>query len=284
VTLVRCQNLKWVSFLLVFSLFLGTSPLVARASTKVIPPIATKIIKVEVTGDKVNLRAAPNTSGKILNQSNISDLEGATFLLVDATPILNNSDKSRWYKILFIPPFGPMYSNEGTRWNITQVNKLSKYDFSYAYISAKFVKEAPLDTWEKEDIAWFKQGRPPRLKIGDGLPLLKKYYPNLYKLTTTKTQMRLSKQPRHNAETFVLPKGTRLVDPYGFEWIGTDSPNQLLGYHVDLEEKQWIALVDGKNYQVIGWREFNPSFEEDFKWDDINDYDAFVKEFILDLQ
>ena len=185
---------------------------------------AQDVIKIVVTGDNVNIRSAPSSKGKVYAQAS----NGEEFL-VDPVLIQDNSDKSTWYKILF-------YVSEMDG-SIFQAHKLPTYDFSYPYISTRFVKKEPLDEDNKNALDYFNRGRPLNIHVGDDL--------SSYSLDTEsyvlQVPITLRKEPKANADTIVLPVGTVVLV----------CPNEL-GIYYDMDEECWFYLMD-ENQKLIGW-------------------------------
>ena len=96
---------------------------------------AQDVVRVVVTGDNVSIRSEPISKGKVHTQAS----DGEVFL-VDPVSVRDRSDNSEWYKILF--------STSVMDDTIFQAHKLPAYDFSYPYISAKFVRKAPLTDYD----------------------------------------------------------------------------------------------------------------------------------------
>jgi hypothetical protein len=214
------------------------------------------LIEITVTGENVNLRATPSMKGKVVARATTNgyDTEGIYGIFIaEASPIVDNSDKSKWYKILFIN-----YYWGGLR----QAQKSSNFNFSDLYVNAKFVTTDPLSVFDRDELEWLKQGRPVRFNVGDGIEKLKKDAAiknsgsaGTYRITPTTSPLTLYKQPQLDAQTFVLPSGSRIVDPddWGSYASGSVFKPTPLGYYINMEDEHWIAIVDGNNQQVIGW-------------------------------
>ncbi|MCL2010870.1 MAG: hypothetical protein FWG71_10075, partial [Synergistaceae bacterium] len=186
---------------------------------------AQDVIGGVVTGDNVNIRSAPSSRGKALAQA----AEGDTFL-VDPVPIRDGSDNSEWYKILF--------STSIMDDTIYQAHKLSQYDFSYPYISARFVRKEPLTDYQQRQLDYLAQGRPVRLKVGDDMS---EYwdYTAPYELKTPAT---LRRDPKTDSEQITLPVGTVIIFNDATEW----------DFYHDMEETPWIWVM-GENKTILGW-------------------------------
>ena len=183
------------------------------------------VIKAVVAAVNVNIRSAPSSKGKIHAQAS----SGEEFL-VDPLPVRDGSDGSEWYKILF--------STNAMNGTIFQAHKLSKYDFSHPYISAKFVRQEPLTDYEQRQLDYLEQGRPVRVKVGDDFSEYLEYVAP-YVLKTPAT---LRVDPQADADTITLPAGTVIVFNDATEW---DPYN-------DMEETPWLYVI-GENKKLLGW-------------------------------
>jgi hypothetical protein len=210
-----------------------------------------RLVKMAVIVDGAELRAEPRSKGKVLARADTEGINSFDILFVDPVLIQDKSDNSRWYKVLF--------TSDTWSGGFSQPNKISYLGFSYLYVNAKHVRKAPLTKEEKEHIAWFKRGRPPRFQVGDSLSKVKDIEKRIagveggYRLAVTQAPATLYKEPRPDAVTFTLPKGSKIVDPY--EWsvyAGTDLGWAVGGY-IDMEEDVWTAIFDGKSLKIIGW-------------------------------
>ena len=172
---------------------------------------AGRVVRMSVTGKNVNLRNQPSMKGKVVAQASPSN-EGEHWdiFYFDAAPIEDKQDGSVWYKILFIPAW-----SAGRRGIITQIDKIPESGFSYLYVNSKFLKENQTDENSKAELEYeleyFKQGRPPLLKVGDGISEIKKhnrqYVTGQYRITPTLKPITLCAEPVKGAKTFELPKG-----------------------------------------------------------------------------
>jgi hypothetical protein len=268
------------------------TPVPANDSTRenstddVADPLRGEIIKVfpgvhgEYDRPPVKVRSAPNSEGKVIDEvygDDGSDI--LVYFFVDATPIQDKKSKSLWYKIV-------LYDSG---WFPLQVDKPSFFlhqstseSFSYLYVNTQDVKKETLTPRDKEQIEWLKQGRPPKLKIEDFLDpnkiYFRRYYWGQYKTTFTKFQLHLRQEPNFNSKTFALHKGTLIYDPYSLSWHGGSVYKPIpLGLHVDMEEKQWLPLFDGKTNKVLGWVDM----DEDIGLDDPLSQEVFEDEKLL---
>ena len=185
---------------------------------------AQDVVRVVVTGNNVNVRSAPSSKGKVYGQ-----VDSDTAFLVDPALIRDKSDKSEWYKILF-----SVSEMDGS---IYQAHKLQTYNFSYPYISAKFVKQKPLNEDDIRELDDWKQGRPVRIHVGEDLSP----YSLATESRTLTKPLTLRKEPEVNADTVVLPAGTVIL-------FCIDE----LGVHRDMDEKTWVYIMD-KSQKLVGW-------------------------------
>jgi hypothetical protein len=101
----------------------------------------------------------------------------------------------------------------------------------------------------------------------------------------------LSKEPYDNAETFILPQGTKIVNPYGLSWHGGSVAKRMpLGLHIDMEDMEWLPIIDRKTLKVLGWiQEKDTPFYEYLKLGDPFSQDVFeseklMKEYSLEIE
>jgi len=186
---------------------------------------AQDIIKIVVTGDSVNLRSEPSTKGKVYCQVNFN-----TAFLADPVPIRDRSDNSEWYKILFT------FSELDNR--IIQTHKLSVYNFSYPYISARFAKKEPLNEFDENQLDYLRRGKPLNIHVGDDLSV----YDLSIESETLKAPLTLRKEPKADSDSIVVPAGTIVLICIGE-----------LGVYADMDENYWLYIMD-KDQKLIGWR------------------------------
>jgi hypothetical protein len=105
--------------------------------------------------DSVPVYAAPSDKGKLISELSTYETPG---FLVDPNPIVGKTDKSTWYKVIFVcDDFGN---------SLQQVQKSEQFNFSYPYVNAKFLKLQPAPDFIKEHIVAFQQKRPVKTKVG----------------------------------------------------------------------------------------------------------------------
>jgi hypothetical protein len=176
----------------------------------------------------IPLYSEPSSKGKVLFEWHaINEIYG------DPAPILNKSDNSRWYKVMF----------ERTAFGIgiDQVHKLAEYNYSYAYIDAKFIKPEPLSDADKEYFQWMLDGKPPAEKVGDLFEEMRDT------IGVTKAPVTLLKEPKIGAEEIIIPEGTKFVGPsFGTEDIFPT-------YYTDMDEVYWNLIVDADTGKILGW-------------------------------
>jgi hypothetical protein len=190
------------------------------------------IVRISVTGDKVNIRSAPGTKGKVHAQVNKGDA-----FLVDSVPIRDGSDNSEWYKILF---YVSRIELQDYGYQFLQAHKMSVYDFSCPYISAGFAKTEPLSDYDERALDHFRQGRPAFAHIGDDLSKYC-YTRETYSLGTL---VILHEEPGYTAGTIELPAGTTV-------FMGIDPEGRNV-HHTDMDDKNWFCVMD-ENNKLIGW-------------------------------
>jgi hypothetical protein len=272
---MRRQNLKWVSFLLFSALFWSIFPLVANASAII---DISKILKVklkyneeEVELVKVDFRSLPSNKSQVIYTKEIwwGGSDSTEYYFVNSVPETDKSDKTSWYRVLF------KFGDEENYWNLKQVNKLSSFNYSYGFVSAKDVEKLRIDGADKMDIEWIIQGRPLRFNVGDDITKLKKFnrlhwqevggkIDKEWRRTKTTTALTLRKNPSEDSEEFILPKGASIVDPLPWSaYAGGESTPEPLGHYADIEEHDWLAIVDGRSLEVIGWTKIDILYNRD---------------------
>jgi hypothetical protein len=211
-----------------------------------LPTAAMDFICVEVIGENVNLRDAPSAKGRVLGQVSASQQE-VYFIrfIAEATPILDKSDNSTWYKLFF----GINVVAGFERFDKSPY----MYDSKIPYINAKFVKEVPLDDYYQKQIEYFKNGRPPFLKTGD--------FANVDFsagdiIIATPRPVTLFLEPKENAQKRVLPAKTKIIIR---EFLGDDASYMwwegfygTTYYYKDMNDVRWWPVI-GENKQIIGW-------------------------------
>jgi hypothetical protein len=170
----------------------------------------------------------PDSKGKILCEwHSLDDVYG------DSTPILNKSDNSKWYKILFEAGMFDI--------SIRQVHKLSWYNYSYGYVDAKLITPEPLSDSERKYFEWIRNGKPPAEKVGDVFEAMRDT------IGVTKVPVTLLKEPKIGAEEIKIPEGTRFVGPrYG-------TADSFPTYYSDMDEEDWSLIVDADTGKILGW-------------------------------
>ena len=117
-------------------LFCAVLIVFALLVTPVAAESAGSFVHLSVTGTKVNVRDAANTSGKVLTQANPGDA-----FIADGEPV-TNSDGSKWYKIVL---------SVGNEYVLLAAE--GRFGVEAAYISANFVRTMKLHEDEEKKIA-----------------------------------------------------------------------------------------------------------------------------------
>jgi hypothetical protein len=242
---VRYQNLKYVSFLLAFTLFWGIVPFIASASAKVDPSIASvDFIRVHVTGTNVNLRDQPSMKGHVLRQ--VSDSDDNNAFIAASQPIQDKSDGSTWYKLFFaVEPFDGSFVRFDKSTYLT--------NSQIPYINARFVKKVPLTEYDQEEIDYFRQGRPPRYRTGDMMDNL--HVEQGYDaIVPIKKSVSLYLEPKETAKKQTFPAGTNIIVDNGPGRGGNahDGQGGTSYWHLDMNDVQWEPVI-GENSRIIGW-------------------------------
>jgi len=190
---------------------------------------AQDILRAVVTGDEVNIRSAPSSKGKVFGR-----VDKYYTFLVDAVPIQDESDGSKWYKILFDYDFNFYF---------LQAHRMHSYDFSYPYISARFVRIEPLEEYEQWELDYLKQGRPTDDHVGDDLSIsFRREEMESYVL---KVPVALYKEPRSGADRIVIPAETAVL-------FGIHPETGALYNHLDIDDVPWFYVMD-ENIKILGW-------------------------------
>jgi hypothetical protein len=194
-------------------------------------------VRVQVVGENVNVRSAPNLNGKILGQ--LSGWEGESYIA--ATPPAKDKSGS-WYQLIFsISDYGDYHHY--------QLKKSSEFNYTAPYINAKYVKAVPLTADDKRQIDWYRKGRPVRHQTGERL----NGSTNFSRVATAKQPFTLFLEPKKDAEKKTFPAGTRIFVYDGPDTGGFAYEDGILFYtHVDMEETWWHSIV-GEDRRIIGW-------------------------------
>jgi len=251
-----------------FSLFgVGGIAVVAMAASDTLATVqAGRVIKLSVPGGtgediRIGLYKRPSAKGETVAEATGTGayIDSLSTFYADAETVKDESDGSGWYKILLMPAH-----DLERRGVLAQLDKIPNFEYSYLYIHSSFLdsgklKIEPLSPEENAELEYFQLGRPPLLMMGDGMAEIKErntqYTTGQYRIVSTLKPIILHAEPVKEAETLTLPEGSSIVDyremmPDG---IGDGYVPKILAGYIDMEEKEWAPVVDGKALQVIGW-------------------------------
>jgi L-rhamnose mutarotase len=266
--------LKWVSFLLVFTLFLSIAPLTANASIKIDAGDLLKIILDEATKDSKSKEPPAQSDSMPQAQNNdVAETKtgaGAVYpeiltvipknwdtdtaiysapsakskvlfewwdfqeVYAEVTPVIDKGDNSKWYKIIFVENYADF---------LRQVHKLAEFNYSYGYVNANDVEIHSLSDYAKEEIIWIYAGRPPREKVGDDF----REKAGDRSIRTLKVPVTLLKEPKDGAEKIKIPAGLKYVS------YAVDTEDMFPVYYNDMDEVDWALIVRADTYKVLGW-------------------------------
>jgi ankyrin repeat protein len=178
---------------------------------------------LSVSGNNVNVRAAPNMKGAVAFQ--VDDIDE---FIAERAAVTDPSDKSKWHRLFF-----RIWGESGAGFLKTPL-----------YISANFASVLPLTNSDKNELEWFRKGRPPLLSLEEDASL--KYaeeieYMRPYSLSRP---IILLTAPESGAGKIDVARGTQI--------LFVDGAGSLFGEHLDLNDERWIALI-GANRKVLGW-------------------------------
>jgi ankyrin repeat protein len=178
---------------------------------------------LSVSGNNVNVRAAPNMEGAVAFQ--VDDIDE---FIAERAAVTDPSDKSKWHRLFF-----RIWGESGAGFLKTPL-----------YISAKFASVLPLTNSDKNELEWFRKGRPPLLSLEEDVSL--KYaeeieYMRPYSLSRP---LILLTAPESGAGKIDVARGTQI--------LFVDGAGSIFGEHLDLNDERWIALI-GANRKVLGW-------------------------------
>lgn len=191
-----------------------------------IPPDG-ELARAQVTGENVNIRKSPNMKGDIAYQVSVSDGE---YFIVEKSRIIDGNDKSEWYKIVF--------------------RCHEDFDeFSYSrepiYVSSRFAKTYPLETYDKNELDWFRQGRPPLINTGDDLSGYEHEELSMMTPFELTRQITLRKFPDGNSDIITLDRGTAILDAFY-------SADYLPFLHNNMNDEAWMPVI-GSDKKLLGW-------------------------------
>ena len=212
---------------------------------------ASNLIKVEPLGeygdgDTAIFYDQPNSRARVIGHGHTDDgVVGRTVLYVE--PQLIQNEGASWYRAHFVNGMQVKYYYSG---------------LPYFYVKAREVSQVPLvheEYWSERDfLAYFDQGRPPRIKIGDDWAKVKGRDTNKYRRANTKVPVRLYAQPNAQSNSFVLPVGSPVID-----LVDAGRHERILGYDIylitppghyfDMQDHMWFTVVNANNRKVIGW-------------------------------
>ena len=168
---------------------------------------------------------------------------------VDSVPI-KDSDGSEWYKILFdVDAFGD---------RIYQTDKMSGFEYSNPYISARFVKNEPLTEFDEYALEYFAQGRPVYYQIGQDFSEYGWFSEGYSWAREVKTPISLYLEPKAGARTLEVPAGTVVL-------FDTDHEGRIR-HHYDMNDEVWYYVAD-ESKKLIGFATYEQSkahFDDDF--------------------
>ena len=219
---------------------------------------ASDLIKVEVIRDGVAMRDQPSANGEVIVTGIVDEFKyefDRTVLYVDPTPVISNGDS--WYKAHFFDYSGfgfffqvlqPKYPhNHDNRWFYDKVK-----DVDFLYVNTKDVRQVPLEAHNKDVLAWFDQGRPPRFNFGDSMEKVKEFstgFGSKQRSSNTIRPLRLYNEPNKESTSFILPAGSSIIDYMHYGDVNFIP----LGMYIDMQDQTWLATVDTKSLKVIGW-------------------------------
>jgi hypothetical protein len=233
-----CRLWLKISAIFLFIVIIFVNPRFSNAVAAATKISVQNVVKVEVTGDNVNLRDTPSAKGKVLGQAN----NGNSYI-AEKTLITDSKDGSKWYQIIY--EVGAYADEFYKPFNNT------------SYISSKYVKVVPLSEHDRGQLEWFAQDRPVRYHTGD--TIIDDISINEAKLVPIKAPMTVFLEPRKNSEQKTFPKGTEIFVFNGGDMGGLtpydahiDKYPGTMYYYEDVNGENWVP-VSGENRKVIGW-------------------------------
>jgi hypothetical protein len=205
------------------------SPLRARASLKI--DAADDLVELYSKDfSAIKIHAAPSAKSKVICELDVPDE-----LYAEAAPIIDKGDNSKWYKIILIAHYADF---------LRQVHKLAEFNYSYGYVSAKYVNTNDTSNeYLKEEMARIRAGRPPRKKVGDDFRAEGEFRTK----RTLKVPVTLLKEPKEGAEKIKIPAGLKYVS------YAEETEDNFPVYYNDINEVDWALIVRADTYKVIGW-------------------------------
>jgi hypothetical protein len=235
-----------VIIVLLLALFI-LNPEKAGASTKIDPNTAAMdFIRVKAVGTNINLRDKPSSKGRVLGQISGVDeeyYEQATYIAV-SPPVEDKSDNSTWYKLFFA-----VSDYDGS---FERLEAGDLFNHAAPYINARFVKKVPLTEFDKKQIDYFRQGRPPRYKTGDLMKV--NIGPDSDRVIAIENPISLYLEPKGTAKKLTLPAGTKVIvyDGPGYGFPSYSEGEGVNYWHMDLDDCPWWPVI-GENRRIIGW-------------------------------
>ena len=167
-------------------------------------------------------------------------------LYADPAPIVNETENSQWYKVIYCWLHGDSM--------LRQVNKMTEFNKNFVYVRVSDVRTQPAEEHINSQIDWLMAGRPPRHRVGERLNFDEEHIKNSMTIVLT-AHATLLEEPREGARTIAVPKGLELLGPL---YATEDSfPN----IYANMEEENWALIVDFKTRTVLGWIKYEKLFE-----------------------
>jgi hypothetical protein len=199
-------------------------------------------IRLQVVGQNVNLREAPNMKGRVAFKVSEEDFY---IFIAEAVPAADRGGKPEWYKIIFTvgesdDSFGKPYF-DGKAYNAL-------------YLSAKFARQAPLTDFDEAQIEYYKKGRPPRYNTGDTVGM-SGFSPEEISAFPIKQAVSLYLAPQKNTRRQSVPAGAKLLQysgEGGFCFPDYMNAYGVFYFHLDMDDIVWTPFID-ENRRIIGW-------------------------------
>jgi hypothetical protein len=189
--------------------------------------------------DNCKLYSEPDTKKIFVSSTHGDSLLESSEYYADMAPVVNKSDNSRWYKIIYFWGYAES--------NLKQVNKLAYFNKNFVYVRADDVTTSPIEDYVKKQIDWLRAGRPPQFEVGDAFEYDEwRTLDNsvVFEFTASAT---LLAEPKEGARAIEAPEGLKCLGPV---YATEDSfPN----IYANMEEEDWALIVDVNTGKVLGW-------------------------------
>ena len=212
------------------------APLAEAGAAQAFPDAVTIVPK---DYENCKLYSEPDTKKVLVSSEHGDTLWDSSEYYADPTPVVNKSDNSRWYKIVYFWGYGDSI--------LRQTNKLPYFNNNFVYVRADDVTASPAEDYVKAQINWLREGRPPRSKVGDDFAYDEWRTLDRSIIIELTAPAALLAEPKEGARAIDAPKGLKLLGPV------YETEDSFPNIYANMEEEDWALIVDVNTSKVLGW-------------------------------